>query len=168
MKRVLFFVIMLLSVNCVKINAIDFESENFVAETVDEFGDNTGKKKVGILAKGAFSNSATTNSCAQLLINVMEEHSWINLYEYCSGHPTREDYVIAFIDERGEQIKCIDYRFGDRSNLLLFLDMCKNNNVIKIKIREIGNYASMTAVFKITNAKEFYNMVVAEFPDKAL
>ena len=74
-----------------------FSSKNFIVETVDEFGDNTGKMKVGTMAKGYFSNSATSNSCAQLIINLMEDYCWIDLCEYCSGHSSDESFNVTCI-----------------------------------------------------------------------
>ena len=89
MKQI-FMAIVLCLVCTMSFGQKTFSSEQFVVETEDEFGEKTGKIKVGILATGYFSNSATTNSCAQLMINIMEGHSWFSLYEYCNNHASHD------------------------------------------------------------------------------
>lgn len=165
MKKMLFLIAMLFAVNCVKADTLEFLSENFVTETVDEFGEKTGDKKVGILAKGYFSNDATTNSCAMLQISIMEKGSRIDLYEYCSDHPSRNNFFITFIGENGEKVKCYKWFTPGKNTLPKFLAMCKNNDVIKVKIMDLDDYL-MSAVFKLYDMQDFYNKVAAEFPEK--
>ena len=92
--------IILISALCLLCNVIiaqmSFSSRNFITETVDEFGDKTGEVKVGISAKGYFSNSATTNSCAELIISMTKNLSWADLYEYCGNHPSNDLFNITF------------------------------------------------------------------------
>ena len=85
MKKILMALVLCLTCT-VSFGQKTFSSTNFVTETEDEWGDKTGKIKVGIHAKGYFSNSATTNSCAELVIHIMKDNSWFSLYEYC-GKP---------------------------------------------------------------------------------
>ena len=80
-----------------------FSSENFVVETTDEFGENTGDIKVGVLAEGYFSNSATTNSCAQLVVSIMKESCWVTLYEYCRNHSSKDDFSVTFIGTKTKE-----------------------------------------------------------------
>ena len=71
MKKIL-VALMLCMVSIMGFGQKEFSSETFVTETVDEFGDKTGNMKVGIMATGYFSNSATSNSCAELIISIMK------------------------------------------------------------------------------------------------
>lgn len=137
-----------------------FSSKNFVTETVDEFGDNTGNIKVGILANGYFSNSATTNSCAELIISFMENSSWSSLYEYCGNHQSNDRFVIiATGTTTNETVSLCSWRI-DYS----FIELCKNNDTIKIKMNEDSKYgSSTTAVFKLYNCKYFYSKYINEF-----
>lgn len=145
---------------------LNFTSENFKTETVDEFGDNTGDIKVGIHAKGYFSNSATTNSCAELIISFMKDKSpWVSLYEYCSNSSSKELYKITWTGTTtNETIITGDYLIS-----LKILDLFKDNDVIKIKMIERTEYGTpTTAVFKLYKGKEFYNSYISEFgvPEK--
>lgn len=136
-----------------------FSSKNFVTTTVDEFGDNTGNIKVGIHAKGYFSNSATTNSCAELIISFMKNSSWASLYKYCGNHSSDDSFVIiATGTTTNETVSLCSWRI-DYS----FVELCKNNNTIKIKMIEDSKYGSTTAVFKLYNCKDFYSKYINKF-----
>lgn len=141
----------------------NFSSENFVTETVDEFGDKTGEIKVGIIAKGSFSNSATYQSCADLVLSFKEKGSWYSLYEYCGNKPSEELFSITFIGTfTKEKINC-----GSKFSLSIpysFIELCKNNDTIKVKMEEITEYGSpTTAVFKLFNCQSFYSMYITQF-----
>jgi len=141
----------------------NFSSENFVTETVDEFGDKTGEIKVGIIAKGNFSNSATYQSCADLVLSFKEKESWYSLYEYCGNKSSEELFSITFIGTfTKEKINC-----GSKFSLSIpysFIELCKNNDTIKVKMEEITEYGSpTTAVFKLFNCQSFYSMYITQF-----
>jgi hypothetical protein len=140
-----------------------FSSENFVVETTDEFGEKTGRIKVGISADGYFSNSATTNSCANLYISLMAENSWYDLYEYCSNHSSDEMFNVTFIGTNTKDT-IID-KNGDLDNLtkIKFLNLCKENDTINIKMRSNDKYSSTRAVFRLFNCKDFYQKYIKEF-----
>lgn len=140
-----------------------FSSKNFIVETVDEFGDNTGKMKVGTMAKGYFSNSATSNSCAQLIINLMEDYCWIDLCEYCSGHSSDESFNVTCIGiTTKKELSFASYDFDE--NHRIFLKLCKENDTIHIKLRASRHYSSTNAVFKLYNCKDLYQKYIKEFP----
>lgn len=137
-----------------------FSSKNFVTETVDEFGDNTGNIKVGIHAEGYFSNSATSNSCAELIISFMENSSWASLYEYCGNHSSDDMFYIIAAGTTTNEAVTLDSRRIDYS----FVELCKNNDTIKIKMIADSKYSSSTtAVFKLYNCKDFYSKYINEF-----
>ena len=147
--------IFLISALCFCCNAIfaqmSFSSENFVTETVDEFGDKTGNIKVGIKATGYFSNSATTNSCAHLIISMMQNTSWYNLYEYCGNHASSDDFIITFEGTATKEIVKAIYDVP-----MDFLKLCKNNDSIKVRMKEKSDYGTTSAVFKLFKCKSFY------------
>lgn len=148
--------IVLLSTICLLCNVImaqmSFSSRNFITETVDEFGDKTGNIKVGISAKGYFSNAATTNSCAELIISITKNHSWTNLYEYCGDHASSDDFIVTFEGTATKEIVKAIY-----SVPMDFLKLCKNNDTIKVRMKENSDYGTTSAVFKLFKCKSFYN-----------
>ena len=148
--------IFLISALCLLCNAIiaqlSFSSENFIIETVDEFGDKTGEFKVGIIAKGYFSNSVTTNSCAELVISMMKNRSWTNLYEYCGNHASSDDFIITFEGTSTKEIVKATYDVP-----MSFLKLCKNNDTIKVRMKESSDYGTTSAVFKFFKCQSFYN-----------
>lgn len=135
-----------------------FSSEQFVVETEDEFGEKTGKIKVGILAKGYFSNSATTNSCAQLMINIMEGHSWFSLYEYCNNHASHDDFRVTFIGTKTKKAVSTTYEIPFE-----FIELCSENDTINVKLYGTESYSSTTAVFRLFNCKDFYATYINQF-----
>ena len=158
MKRIFILVLMFILFSTVSYSQREYSSKIFITEAIDEFGDKTGQNKVCILANGYFSNSATSNSCAQLVISIMENVGFYNFYEYCNSNVSYEDLIITFIGtSTNECIKChnrIKYNF---------LDMCSENDTIKVKITSANYYSNTVGVFKIYKCKEFYKMVIEEF-----
>lgn len=138
-----------------------FSSEPFVVETVDEFGEKTGKIKVGILAEGYFSNSATTNSCAQLMINIMEDHSWFSLYEYCNNHASHENLRVTFIGTKNKKEVSTVYEIPFE-----FIELCSENDTINVKLHGTESYSSTTAVFRLFNCKDFYATYIHQFDNE--
>ena len=135
-----------------------FSSENFVVETEDEWGDKTGEFKVGIQAKGYFSNSATTNSCAELIIHIMKDNSWFYLYEYCGNHANHDSFSITFIGlKTKKEVTATD----DIPNE--FIKLCLENDTINVKLDGITSYGFTTAVFRLFNCKDFYRKYVEQF-----
>lgn len=165
MKKVLFMLLCL--VNLSAFCQMNFTSESFKVETVDEFGDKTGKMKVGILANGYFSNSATTNSNATLVLSFTPS-AWATLYEYGS-QKSNDKFEITFMSET--QTITVEDRidFDDKTIYETFTDfvlMCKDNDEIKVSMREKTDYGTQTtAVFKLFSCKEFYNMYISQFGD---
>lgn len=158
MKKIL-MALMLCLVNICGFGQKTFSSTNFITETVDEFGDKTGDIKVGIIAKGYFSNSATTNSCAELVISFMKNSSWSSLYEYCGDHSSDDIFdIIATGTTTNETI-----RLRSRRIEYSFVELCENNDTIKIKMIEDSKYSSTTAVFKLYDCKDFYSKYIGEF-----
>ena len=135
-----------------------FSSEQFVVETEDEFGEKTGKIKVGILATGYFSNSATTNSCAQLMINIMEGHSWFSLYEYCNNHASHDDFLVTFIGTKTKKAVSTTHEIP-----VEFIELCSENDTINVKLYGTESYSSTTAVFRLFNCKDFYATYINQF-----
>ena len=135
-----------------------FSSEQFVVETEDEFGEKTGKIKVGILATGYFSNSATTNSCAQLMINIMEGHSWFSLYEYCNNHASHDDFLVTFIGTKTKKAVSTTHEIP-----VEFIELCSENDTINVKLYGTESYSSTTAVFRPSNCKDFYATYINQF-----
>lgn len=131
-----------------------FSSENFCVETVDEFGDKTGNIRVGIMAKGYFSNSATTNSCAQLMLykSNITNHMYFNLYEYCGNHTSKDYFRITLIGTTTKEIISDSYCIDDIPS---FIKLCESNDTINVRLKEIGDYASTSAVFRLFNCKKF-------------
>lgn len=157
MKRI--FLISVLCLLCSTIFAqMSFSSKNFITETVDEFGDKTGKFKVGILAKGYFSNSATTNSCAELIISMMKDNAWYDLYEYCGNHPTDDLYKITF--EGVTTKECVNASIFIPIN---FLELCRKNDTIKVRMKASSEYSTASAVFKLFDCKKFYTDYINTF-----
>lgn len=154
--------IILISALCLLCNAIiaqmSFSSRNFITETVDEFGDKTGEVKVGISAKGYFSNSATTNSCAELVISITKNLSWADLYEYCGNHPSNDLFNITF-----EGVATKEYVDAKITIPIKFVELCKNNDTIKVRMNESSEYGTTSAVFKLFNCKKFYADYVSTF-----
>ena len=140
-----------------------FSSENFVVETVDEFGEKSGKIKVGILAEGYFSNSATTNSCARLMVNIMEDHSWFSLYEYCGNHASHDDLRIIFIGTKTKTEVSTTSRIP-----IEFIKLCADNDTINVKMYETSSYGSTRATFRLFNCNDFYKKYVKQFGDELL
>lgn len=141
----------------------NFSSENFVTETVDEFGEKTGNIKVGIRAKGYFSNSATTNSCAQFYIHVMKDDSWFSLYEYCGTHASHDDFHVTFIGTKTKKEVTTIYDIP-----VDFIRLCLENDTINVKMYETDSYGSTTAVFRLFNCKDFYKKYVEQFGEEKL
>ena len=154
--------IFLISVLCLLYSTIfaqmSFSSRNFITETVDEFGDKTGDFKVGIIAKGYFSNSATTNSCAELVISMMKNKSWTDLYEYCGDHASSDDFITTFEGTSTNEIVKTSYNIP-----LSFLELCKRNDTVKVKMRETSDYGTTSAVFKLFNCKTLYKNYIKTF-----
>lgn len=154
--------IILISVLCFLSSAIiaqmSFSSRNFITETVDEFGDKTGEVKVGISAKGYFSNSATTNSCAELIISITKNLSWADLYEYCGNHPSSDVFNITF-----EGVATKEHVDAKITIPIKFVELCKNNDTIKVRMNESSQYGTTSAVFKLFNCKKFYADYVRTF-----
>ena len=157
MKRI--FIALVLCLVCASsFGQKTFSSETFVIETEDEWGDKTGEFKVGILAKGYFSNSATTNSCAELIIHIMKDHSWFNLYEYCGNHASHDSFSITFIGLKNKkEVSTTDDIPTE------FIKLCSENDTINVKLDEISSYGSTTAVFRLFNCKDFYRKYVEQF-----
>jgi TonB family protein len=157
MKRI--FIALVLCLVCASsIGQKTFSSENFVIETEDEWGDKTGEFKVGIQAKGYFSNSATTNSCAELIIHIMKDHSWFDLYEYCGNHASHDSFSITFIGlKTKKEVSTTDDIPTE------FIKLCSENDTINVKLDEISSYGSTTAVFRLFNCKDFYRKYVEQF-----
>jgi hypothetical protein len=140
-----------------------FSSENFVVETVNEFGEKNGEIKVGILANGYFSNSATTNSCAKLMISIMEGNSWFSLYEYCGNHASHDDFRVTFIGTKTKKEVSTINKIP-----IEFIKLCNENDTINVKMYETDSYGSTTAVFRLFNCKDFYKKYVKQFGDELL
>ena len=157
MKRI--FIALVLCLVCASsFGQKTFSSENFVVETEDEWGDKTGEFKVGIQAKGYFSNSATTNSCAELIIHIMKDHSWFDLYEYCGNHASHDSFSITFIGlKTKKEVSTTDDIPTE------FIKLCSENDTINVKLDEISSYGSTTAVFRLFNCKDFYRKYVEQF-----
>lgn len=149
---------------CLSTFAKTFSSENSIIEITNDWGEKTGEIKVCVVANGYFSNSATTNSCAKLQINIMEEYCWFDLYEHCGNHASKDNFEIRFIGEdNGESYYFTESQFNDIYNKTDFLELCKENNIIKIKLREITKYYPTTAEFKIYNCKDLYKKYIKTF-----
>ena len=157
MKQI-FMAIVLCLVCTMSFGQKTFSSEQFVVETEDEFGEKTGKIKVGILATGYFSNSATTNSCAQLMINIMEGHSWFSLYEYCNNHASHDDFLVTFIGTKTKKAVSTTYEIP-----VEFIELCSENDTINVKLYGTESYSSTTAVFRLFNCKDFYATYINQF-----
>lgn len=135
-----------------------FSSENFTTETVDEFGDKTGEIKVGIIAKGYFSNSATTNSCAKFMISFKKKSSWYDLYEYCNNHASKDEFHTTFEGVATGEIVKATYFVPTA-----FLNLCRENDTIKVKLKDASEYGSTSAVFKLFHCKAFYQSYIKTF-----
>lgn len=157
MKQI-FMAIVLCLVCTMSFGQKSFSSEQFVVETEDEFGEKTGKIKVGILATGYFSNSATTNSCAQLMINIMEGHSWFSLYEYCNNHASHDDFLVTFIGTKTKKAVSTTHEIP-----VEFIELCSENDTINVKLYGTESYSSTTAVFRLFNCKDFYATYINQF-----
>ena len=157
MKQI-FMAIVLCLVCTMSFGQKTFSSEQFVVETEDEFGEKTGKIKVGILATGYFSNSATTNSCAQLMINIMESHSWFSLYEYCNNHASHDDFLVTFIGTKTKKAVSTTHEIP-----VEFIELCSENDTINVKLYGTESYSSTTAVFRLFNCKDFYATYINQF-----
>jgi len=157
MKQI-FMAIVLCLVCTMSFGQKTFSSEQFVVETEDEFGEKTGKIKVGILATGYFSNSATTNSCAQLMINIMEGHSWFSLYEYCNNHASHDDFLVTFIGTKTKKAVSTTHEIP-----VEFIELCSENDTINVKLYGTESYSSTTAVFRLFNCKDFYATYINQF-----
>ena len=157
MKQI-FMAIVLCLVCTMSFGQKTFSSEQFVVETEDEFGEKTGKIKVGILATGYFSNSATTNSCAQLMINIMEGHSWFSLYEYCNNHASHDDFRVTFIGTKTKKAVSTTHEIP-----VEFIELCSENDTINVKLYGTESYSSTTAVFRLFNCKDFYATYINQF-----
>ena len=157
MKQI-FMAIVLCLVCTMSFGQKTFSSEQFVVETEDEFGEKTGKIKVGILATGYFSNSATTNSCAQLMINIMEGHSWFSLYEYCNNHASHDDFLVTFIGTKTKKEVSTTHEIP-----VEFIELCSENDTINVKLYGTESYSSTTAVFRLFNCKDFYATYINQF-----
>lgn len=157
MKQI-FMAIVLCLVCTMSFGQKSFSSEQFVVETEDEFGEKTGKIKVGILATGYFSNSATTNSCAQLTINIMEGHSWFSLYEYCHNHASHDDFLVTFIGTKTKKAVSTTHEIP-----VEFIELCSENDTINVKLYGTESYSSTTAVFRLFNCKDFYATYINQF-----
>lgn len=132
-----------------------FSSENFMVETVDEFGNKTGNFKVGMIAEGYFSNSETPQSCANLIISFMENSSWCYLYEYCGDKSSDKDFNITFVGTT------TNTTISDVHSLI---ELCENNNTINVKMIENTEYGNpTTAEFKLSNCNEFYSLYTNQF-----
>ena len=93
----------------------------------------------------------------------MEKKSWYSLYEYCGNKSSEEVFSITFIGTATkERVSC-----GSEISLGVpysFVELCKNNDTIKVKMEEIIKYGSpTTAVFKLFNCQSFYNMYITQF-----
>ena len=75
MKKLLLLLIVTVSMNA------QWQSFNIV----DEFGDDTGKKAIGFVVDGRFSNSATTNSPARLRVVDHGHTAVVRILEYNSS-----------------------------------------------------------------------------------
>jgi hypothetical protein len=157
MKKLLTF-IMMCFICTLSFSQKTFSSENFIIETVDEFGDNTGKMKVGVIAQGYFSNSATTNSCAQLIISLMEIDRWYNLYEYCGNHASHDSFRIIFTGTSTHNTVTATHEIP-----LEFLTLCAENDTINVKMYETSSYSTTTAVFRLFECKDLYQKYITEF-----
>ncbi len=135
-----------------------FVSENYCVETVDEFGDKTGNIRVGILAAGYFSNSATINSNARLNIfkgttSTGKPYLTATLYEY-NKYPSRHTFGITLKGTTtNDSFDGTDYRI----NIEKFIKLATENDTILVKMRGLG-YSNTTAVFKLCDCKEFVKL----------
>ena len=160
-----FIAIMLCLVCAMCFSQKSFSSENFVTETIDEFGEKTGRIKVGIKADGYFSNSATTNSCANLIISLMGDtnNSWYSLYEYCNNHSSSERFNVMFIGTNTKDTIIDEYGYFLDEVKIKFLKLCKKNDTINIKMCSNDKYSYTTAVFRLFNCKDVYQKYIKEF-----
>ena len=158
MKKTL-LALMLCMVSIMSFGQKVFSNETFVVETVDEFGDKTGDMKVGIKATGYFSNSATSNSRAELIISAMKDTSWYDFYEYCGNHSSDKSFNIKFTGTTTHTSVSTDYY----SIPYKFFELCENNDTIYVKMEETGRYATTTAVFKLFGCKNFYKKYIETF-----
>lgn len=163
MKKIL-LALMLCMVSIMSFGQKVFSSETFVTETVDEFGDKTGNMKVGIKATGYFSNSATSNSDAGLIISAMKDTSWYDFYEYCGNHSSDDSFNVTFTGTTTHTSVSTDYP----SIPYKFFELCKNNDTIYVKMKETGSYATTTAVFKLFGCKKFYKKYIETFGEPEL
>lgn len=161
--RKFFMAIVLCLVCTFSFGQYNFSSENFVTETVNEFGEKTGNNKVGIRAKGYFSNSATTNSCAQFYIHIMKDDSWFSLYEYCGNHASHDDFHVTFVGTKTKKEVSTTNEIP-----VEFIKLCNENDTINVKMHETSPYGSTTAVFRLFNCKDFYKKYVKQFGDELL
>ena len=157
MKNIL-IALMLCMVSIMGFGQKEFSSETFVTETIDEFGDKTGNMKVGVMATGYFSNSATSNSCAELIISIMKDKSWYSLYEYCGNHSSDESFSVIFTGTATHETLKINYDIPYE-----FIELCKNNDTIYVKMNETGRYATTTAIFKLFGCKNLYKLYLETF-----
>ncbi len=143
-----------------------YSSKNFITETVDEFGDKTGEIKVGIQAKGYFSNSATSNSCADLILSFMTRgRGWGNLYEYCDSKSSNQDFHIQFIGTTSNE----KWEMSMSNISYEFIELCQNNDTIKVKLTENSKGGvPTTAVFKLYNCKDFFQKHISQFGESQL
>ena len=163
MKKTL-LALMLCMVSIMSFGQKTFYSKTFVTETVDEFGDKTGNMKVGIKAIGYFSNSATSNSDAELIISAMKDTSWYDFYEYCGNHSSGDSFNVTFTGTTTHTSVSTDYP----SIPYKFFELCKNNDTIYVKMKETGSYATTTAVFKLFGCKNFYKKYIETFGEPEL
>jgi hypothetical protein len=160
MKKILFTIIICIVTTFVTFSQRQFSSDQFCVETVDEFGDKTGDIKTGFIAEGYFSNSATTNSCAMLMLSTYPynglEMFW-TLYEYCGNHASNDSFRAVFTGTTTKEV--ISEKFCLRS-INAFLKLCEQNDTINVKMYEVGDYATTTAVFRLFNCKSFKNLYI--------
>ena len=162
MKKI--FMAMVLCLVCtMSFGQYNFSSENFVVNAVNEFGEEIGETIVGIRAKGYFSNSATTNSCANFYVKFIESDGWFSLYEYCGSHASHDSFRATFI---GTKTKKEVIAINDIS--LEFIRLCLGNDTINVKLRETSTYGTTTAVFRLFKCKDFYKKYVKQFGEEKL
>lgn len=138
----------------------DFASEVFSLETVDEFGDKTGNTKIGFICCGKFSNTATTNSPANLVIGAYpkDKKIYFTLFEYARNHPSDDVYSIVFENENGETLKINELNYSQ--NYSKFYKFIENSKDVKIRMTEICEYSTpTTATFRIFNPHEYVKLI---------
>ena len=84
MKRLLITVILVLGIGMAFAQDLDAWFEGYF---VDDFGDKTDERYIGVGTLGTFSNSAVVNADCGVLIMVADDYVDFRLFEYGFGNP---------------------------------------------------------------------------------